>query len=252
MRAELKEWAKKNIVWKGNQHTNKSDRKGHKPEVIVNHISEGSISSLISWFTSPNNDQSSTHFAVAKDGKVYQFLLIENNAWGNGLALENIPKATSKVVKGKPNANPNWYSVSIEHEGIHEQTKGALTPEQLESTIMLHQYIREYVKDKWGNEILADRDHILGHYEIDPVRKPFCPGEKFPFSTIIERLQVEAAKPVEDWKDWGINLLGKEKIMSDPAYWKVHKNESIPVWAAAAMMGQIIERIKKIEEKLGI
>jgi N-acetyl-anhydromuramyl-L-alanine amidase AmpD len=188
MREQLKAWASDNIVWAGNEHTNSSDRRGYVPEIIVDHITEGTASSCISWFTSAGNDKSSAHFLVGRDGRVYQFVVIENNAWGNGLALDSIPNAKSSVVKSKPSANPNWYSVSIEHEGIHEQTHGELTQAQLNSTTLLHAYIIDYVKDKWGVTIPADRNHILGHFEVDPVRKPFCPGEKFQFDAIIQKL----------------------------------------------------------------
>jgi len=52
---DLKAWAQQNIQFVGNSYTNKSSRNQRIPEIIVNHISEGSMSSMISWFTSPNN-----------------------------------------------------------------------------------------------------------------------------------------------------------------------------------------------------
>lgn len=175
------------IIWKGNQHTNRSGRRGHLPCIIVDHISEGSAASAISWFTTPNNTVSSAHFLVARDGQIYQFVKIEDNAWANGLSTKDLGITTAEIVKEKA-VNPNWYSVSIEHEGIYRNTRGELTVPQLEATTWLHQYIIEYVKKKWNIEIPADRKHILGHYEINPIKKPNCPGEKYPFEQVIKML----------------------------------------------------------------
>lgn len=194
MTPEIKAWASENIVWAGTAETNKSDRKGNKPLGILNHISEGSISSLISWFTSPGNEVSSAHFGVSKTGKVYQFVKIEEMAWHGGLKVDAIPKAKSTLVK-QQNKNPNLFLVGIEHEGVWAQSKGELTKPQLEATILLHKYIIEYVKDKWGHTIPVDRDHILGHFEVDPVRKPNCPGERFQFAELINTLQGKGPDP---------------------------------------------------------
>ena len=201
---DILEWGKENIKFVGNSKTNKSDRRRRIPEMIVNHISEGSISSMISWFTSPNNNQSSAHFGVSKKGEIYQFVKIEDCAWANGLT-SGIENATSELVlkKGK-DVSPNWYSVSIEHEGVWAETKGALTPEQLEATKMLHKYIIAYVKDKYGYEIEPSRKTIVGHFEIDKKERPNCPGQLFPFQEIIDFL----TEPYYDIKGhWAESLI---------------------------------------------
>lgn len=204
---DLMAWAKENIQFVGNSHTNKSGRQQRIPEMIVNHISEGTISSLISWFTSPSNTVSSAHFGVSKTGNIYQFVAIEDCAWANGLT-SGIENATAELVleKGK-SENPNWYSVSIEHEGIWAETKGALTLEQLEATKMLHRYIIEYVKDKYGHDIEPSAKTIIGHYDIDKNERPNCPGELFPFREIIDFLTYYGL-PFKDIKDhWAEDLI---------------------------------------------
>ena len=112
---------------------------------------------------------------MSKKGEIYQFVAIEDCAWANGLT-SGIENATSELVlkRGK-DENPNWYSVSIEHEGIWAETKGVLTPAQLEATKMLHKYIIEYVKVNFGHEIEPSRKTVIGHYEIDKKQKPNCP-----------------------------------------------------------------------------
>ncbi len=56
-------------------------------------------------------------------------------------------------------------------------------------------------EEHFGVEIPIDRDHILGHCEIDSIRKPFCPGEKFPFDLLIEGVQKEVELPFSDIAD---------------------------------------------------
>ncbi len=185
---DILEWGKENIKFVGNSKTNKSSRRGCIPQIIVNHISEGSMSSMINWFTSPNNTGSSAHFGVSKKGEIYQFVKIEDCAWANGLT-SGIENATAELVRQKgKDINPNWYSVSIEHEGVYKETKGALTPEQLEATKILHRYIIEYIKDKYGYEIEPSRNTIIGHFEIDKKQRANCPGDLFPFREIIDYL----------------------------------------------------------------
>ncbi|MBD2863134.1 peptidoglycan recognition protein family protein [Paenibacillus oceani] len=73
------------IKFAGNQYTNSSSRDGHIPKLIVDHISAGSWSSLLSWFTSPNNKGSSSNFGVSKKGDIVCFVPIERMAWANGI-----------------------------------------------------------------------------------------------------------------------------------------------------------------------
>ena len=188
-----------NIEFVGNTYTNKSSRNNHKPLVIVNHISEGGEQSVLSWGTSKNNNVSSWHFFVTRKGKIYQFLPIEQMAWANGLTANRLQNATAKIVH-QQNINPNLYSVSIEHEGFYNQTHGSLTEVQFQATVWLHKYIQSYVQKVYNHTISFDRNHIIGHFEIDPIRKPNCPGELFPWDKLITALngqQIEVIKKVE-------------------------------------------------------
>jgi N-acetyl-anhydromuramyl-L-alanine amidase AmpD len=200
------------------KNINYSSRRGHIPNIIVNHISEGSKESCINWFTSRKNNNSSTHFLVGRDGSIYQFVKIEDAAWGNGLYLKDVKNAQSSLIRSKK-VNPNLYTISIEHEGIYKKTKGALSKEQLKSTVKLHKYIIEYVRLKYGNRIDSDRRYIIGHSDIDPLRKPFCPGEKYPFNEIIKELRGSYIfNDIENhWAEKDIiDLAGKEIIKGNP------------------------------------
>ncbi|MDQ2086651.1 N-acetylmuramoyl-L-alanine amidase [Herbivorax sp. ANBcel31] len=209
MNKELQAWADKNITFVGNSNTNRSSRRGQVPEMIVNHISEGTISSVINWFTNEGNDVSSSHFAVDREGKVYQFVDIEDSAWANGLT-GGIENATSSLVLKKGESiSPNWYSVSVEHEGFYSETKGELTAAQLESSKILHHYIIEYVYDKFNFRIEPTRERIIGHNEVNKIDRVNCPGELFPFDEIINYLQSNTERFLDLHGHWAEDLIIK-------------------------------------------
>lgn len=178
------------VIWRGNEHTNKSSRQGKVPIAIVDHVVAGSGSSCDSWFRSPGNNVGSAHYTVWEDGKITQYVDIRQMAWANGIKPEGYSRATAKIVK-QQNCNPNLYTISIEHAGH----TGKLTPKQFESTVWLHKHIQSEVKRIFGTSLLLDRDHVLGHYEIDPVRKPNCPGPDFPWTKLMAALAPAKPKP---------------------------------------------------------
>lgn len=168
-------------------------RTNMKPDMIVCHITEGSYAGAVSWLCNPDS-KASSHFVVSKKGEITQLVPIKDSAWCNGTDTEggNVDCIHSplKAVRDRK-TNANYYTVSIEHEGIYAQTKGALTVEQQAATTWLIEYIRNEVKRIYGTEIPLDREHIVGHYQITPITKPHCPGEKFPFDAIINELKGE-------------------------------------------------------------
>lgn len=175
------------IIQMGNKYTNSGSRDGYVPCAIVNHISSGSMSSMDSWFTSASNNVSSAHFGVAKDGRIHQYVDIRRMAWANGLTATGTTKAPAKVVRDRPGINPNKYTISIEHEGMD----GDLTEPQFASSIWLHRYIQQEVERIWGKKLLLDSVHVIGHCDIDPIRKANCPGPKFPWARLRSALATE-------------------------------------------------------------
>jgi N-acetylmuramoyl-L-alanine amidase len=153
----------------------KQGRNGYKPEIIVIHIMQGTLESTDAWFANPAS-QVSSHYGVGLNGEVHQYVKEEDQAWTQGYH----DGATFKL--HKPNVNPNVYCVSIEHEG-QDLAKG--TEDQLKATTEL---IRA-IATRWN--IPLDRDHIIGHYEVDPIRKPCCPS---PDRTVMDKL-VARLKP---------------------------------------------------------
>jgi N-acetylmuramoyl-L-alanine amidase len=137
-------------------------RKGSYPiDTIVVHVMEGSEESANSWFEDEASDVSS-NYGIAKDGRIEMYVKEEDTAWAQG----RVNKPTAKAVLARPDANPNWYCISIEHEGSGNEP---LTPEQKASSVWLIQDISR------RRSIPIDRDHVIGHHEI--FNPKTCPGK---------------------------------------------------------------------------
>lgn len=157
---------------------NFSSREGYKPEIIVIHISAGSLTSMTSWFSTPLS-QASSHYGVGKDGTILQYVEEENKAWTQG----RVNNPTFKLYK--PGINPNLYCISIENEG----------QDLVDGTPLQYDALRELIKDiakRWN--IPLDRDHIIGHYQIDAINRPYCPSKDH---TVVDKL-VASLTPQED------------------------------------------------------
>lgn len=136
-------------------------RKGPYPvDVIVIHVEEGTEEATESWFDNDASDVSA-NYGNDKEGNVEMFVREEDTAWAQG----RVNKPTAKIVLARPDANPNSYCISIEHEG---SGKEPLTPAQKASTVALIQDICR------RRNIPIDRDHIIGHHEIYSLKT--CPG----------------------------------------------------------------------------
>lgn len=181
-------------------------RYGYSPEAIVIHLMDGTLAGTDAWFRNPNA-KASTHYGIGKKGEVYQWVEESNMAWGNG----RVDKPTWKLIK--PNANPNLYTISIEHEGVsgHEWT-----PEQYESLADLVIQISE----RWN--IPLDESHIIVHSEIY-AKKPNCTGSGFDKKHLLQMVKPE----VPDLR----NSLVKGDL-SPAIFWVDNNNvaHGIPTW----------------------
>ena len=99
---------KPTMIWKGSP--NFSSPKGYKNIAIVNHIMAGTLAGTDSWFANPASKVSS-HFGVGKSGEIHQYVDLKNPAWANG----GVNNTTWPLLI--PGVNPNYYTVSVEHEG---------------------------------------------------------------------------------------------------------------------------------------
>lgn len=172
---------------------NKSSRNGYKPMFICWHIADGTYNGTITWERN-SSSQVSSHFVLGKNGEVAQLVPLDMAAWTQG----GIRNPTHPYVKSHPSVNPNQYCVSIECEGFWKETKGKLTDAQFNSAVELTKHIVSEVKKLYNVDIPIDREHIIGHCEINTVTRSHCPGELFPFDELIALARGEDAETVQD------------------------------------------------------
>ena len=134
-------------------------RKGYRPEAVVIHIMDGTLSGTDSWFANPAS-QVSAHYGIGKNGEVHQYVQEQDSAWHAG----RVDTPVWKFIR--PDVNPNLYTIGIEHEGKPEDV---WTAAMKQSSADL---IRE-ICERW--QIPIDRNHIVGHFEIYS-KKPNCPA----------------------------------------------------------------------------
>ena len=237
---------------------NKMNRQGWIPDLIVSHITEGNFDGAVSWLSSPRS-KASSHFIVAQDGRITQLVDIKEAAWINGTDKDPTKdnfygNSLLKIVRERK-TNANFYSVGIEHEGIHSKTKGKLTDRQFEATIWLHEHIISEIKRIYGTDIILDREHIVGHYQVDPIRKPFCPGKFFQFDEIIVALkkkeEEDLMKLEHDWQ-WNmlyttVESLEKKGILTSPEWKEKVKNRTLTVSEATWLNMIVLDRITSEE-----
>jgi len=170
-------------------------RQSQTPDFIVCHITGGSFTSAINTILNAAN-QVSYHFVVGRDGTIVQAVNIEDTAWANGTTNSGDDRdnrhSTIPAVRER-RRNANQYTVSI---GFSDSSGGELTPAQLTAGVDLIWHIRSEVRRIYGFEIPMARTNIIGHHEINPRTRPNCPGPRFPFSEIIQRLR-EKERPVQ-------------------------------------------------------
>jgi N-acetyl-anhydromuramyl-L-alanine amidase AmpD len=137
------------------------------------------------------NNGSSVHFLVRDEdgvGVVYQFMPVEWAAWGNGPVSPNNPYTPAWLQELiDQGVNPNMCTVSIEHERKWPFTTMPSEP-MTQATIEL----QNWLCDNYPT-IKRDRDHVIGHYQIDALTRANCPGGPggllFPFDRIVAVLQ---------------------------------------------------------------
>lgn len=157
------QWAESPNKWQG--------RNGKKIIAIVNHITAGLMPGTLSWMRNPNS-KASAHYLVTRVGEIFQMVADEDSAYHAGA----VAKPSWPLYDG---TNPNRYTLGIEHEGYPDEP---LTEEQYQATLWLHKQLIA----KWG--IPVGPDTIIGHYRIDSVNRPNCPGPMFPWDRLFADL----------------------------------------------------------------
>lgn len=148
-------------------------RMNYRPEAIVIHIMEGSLSGTDSWF---KNRQSSVsaHYGIGTNGEIHQYVQENDTAWHAGRV--NAPSWNLiKPVRNGLYRNPNYYTIGIEHEG-NENSEWTDTMYESSSSLIAE------VAQRWN--IPIDRYHIIGHHEIYSLKT--CPGFKVDLDKLVD------------------------------------------------------------------
>lgn len=193
------------MKWMGDRVPNYGTRvrgnKKYTPIAIVNHISAGTMSSMDAWFRNPSA-QASSHFGISRTGVIHQYVRLEHAAWTQGITLDAIPRSTAPLIR-RMGVNPNLYCISKEHEGYTGNGgDGELTEAQFWASVWLDKYIQQEVVRIWGHHIAFTPEFVLGHFQIDPKRKPFCPGPKFPWARTYSELAKAEGMTLESWEEY--------------------------------------------------
>ena len=125
------------------------------------HIAEGSLASVDAWFGNAVSVVSA-HYCVGKNGDVHQYVKEGDTAYHAGGPIRPVWKLI------KPQVNPNYYTIGIEHEG---HASDEWTEAQYAASARL---VTEIAK-RWA--IPLDADHVVMHREIRAAKT--CPGDKF-------------------------------------------------------------------------
>ena len=172
-----------------------------KPLVIVNHITAGTLNSVFHHFQNPQA-KASSHFVVGRNGEIHQYVKLTDRAWTQGLRSHEIKYATAPIVK-QMNTDPNNYCISIEHEGYDGNgLDGSLTNEQFFASVWLHKYIQTQVQVLHGIKISFTPNYVIGHCQIDPINKPFCPGVNFPWARLYNLLYKADRMTMAEFEEW--------------------------------------------------
>ncbi|MDE3088694.1 MAG: N-acetylmuramoyl-L-alanine amidase [Chloroflexota bacterium] len=149
-------------------------RSGRKVTAVVLHIAAGSMAGVFPTFNDPNR-LASAHFCVGKDGRIEQYVSIDDTAYGVGMRYKDGNWYNPRGILAKPTwaglqppYNPNMYTISVEHEG---QPEDPWTPQMYDANNRLLQWIAKQI-----NLTYVPRQTLIGHFEIDPVDRPNCPG----------------------------------------------------------------------------
>ena len=144
--------------WIPAHSSNQSSRSNgvHSINRVVLHTTEGSYNGAISWFQNSTSDVSSHYVLRKSDGEITQMVSDDRKAWH---ACSN-----------------NNDTIGLEHEGA-SSSASTWTPQMLEASARLTAWLVVTY------DIPIDRDHIVGHGEIQPSHCSYRydPGTHFPW-----------------------------------------------------------------------
>ncbi len=121
----------------------------------------------MAFFQRPETE-ASTHYLIARDGRIFQLVREADAAWGNGAVTRGHDRWWQAV------GNPNDLTLSIEHHKPRRDNGDELTEEQKRASFLLiaHLCERHHIPRRPADATGG----ITGHFSLDPERRSYCPG----------------------------------------------------------------------------
>ncbi len=165
----------------------------------VKHNAQGSLAGALAVLDGPQ--QSSWHFTIAKDGKIFQHYPLESITWHSGLPGD---RKTDTSLIG------NLTLIGEEHEGVAGEP---LTQAQFDSTLRISQFIRDNCPRVKANPPMLHKN-LWEHRELTPTS---CPSGRIPWGALIVGLEDDMAlDPVADkeefrkmWMEFWLEIIAK-------------------------------------------
>jgi hypothetical protein len=157
------------------QNFRKGRPAGSPPAAVVLHVLGGPVEEIDKKFADPASALSA-HYAVARDGRVHQYVEESDTAFHAGVVVS----PTWKLLK--PGINPNFSTIGIVREGSAAEPCAAAQFEVLAALLA-------EVAARWS--IALDAEHVALHSEIRASAD--CPGRGLDRDALIRRAVVEAA-----------------------------------------------------------
>jgi N-acetylmuramoyl-L-alanine amidase len=173
------------IIWAGAAAGNFSPGRpaGFRPEAIVIHVMDGTFAGTRAWFNNVHA-KVSAHFGIAKGGAVEQYVKESDTAFHAGVVAPPLPPAVPWPGL-KPQVNPNFYTIGIEHEGRGDDP-GWPAAQLAASGALVADIARRWV-------IPIDGDHIIPHHAIRASKS--CPGNNRSVTALIDAARQNAPPP---------------------------------------------------------
>lgn len=145
------------------------DRAGYRPQAIVWHIQDGNSAGSLDWWlrgvVNGRRVRASATVLVQRDGSVLRVIPEQHGPWTNGKV--DTPDAWGRALAELGGGDPNRVSLTIEFEGAAGE---ALTPAQENAGL--------WQTERWMAAYGIPASNVGGHYQIDSVDRPGCPGAK--------------------------------------------------------------------------
>lgn len=159
--------------WMAAPSSNYTNGRSASISLLVIHTCSGAYSGCLSWLRTPyptNPNKTSAHYVVNESGsEIAQIVDEDDTAHHVGASWMGL------------STNPR--SIGIEHGGQSYTATNKWSEGQVAASAKLS---CDILKRNTG--ITRDRNHVIGHYQPDPVRRAEDPGTGFPWADYMNRI----------------------------------------------------------------